>query len=69
MVTNVKIRWEGTTLIVENNDGEEMRFENAYVKDPRYDYVEPEKPMMEPVPVAEVEAILDRCTFKLKNDD
>jgi len=33
MVTNViNIRWEGKVLIVERN-GEETRYENAYVKD------------------------------------
>ena len=64
MVTNVKIRWEDTILIVEGDDGKELRFERAYVKDPPY----PPKDRMKPVPICEVESVLRRCTFKLDND-
>lgn len=66
MVTNVKIRWEGTSLIVESDEGKELRFERAYIKDPPYP---PREDRMEPVPICEVESVLRRCTFKLGGND
>lgn len=46
----VNIEWEGDTLIMETEDGEVFRYENAHITDIKYDYEDDENIVVEKIP-------------------
>jgi len=46
----VSIEWEGDTLIMETDDGQVFRYENAHITDIKYDYENDENIVVERVP-------------------